>query len=248
MRPVGAVTPALFEREADLFDRLRESGFDGSEGTQSQRAGDQPEACELGGPSQLPAAIMRLGRARGAPAFAGWLGTGRRGGRGGLFPKQGPDENRVLGAESGAVTFRPGNAGHDHMAAAANLDIGAASGGLSRLDAEAMQRYVEDADVLPGSSDAHPCPDHDLLAILAWLQRQPTYDRAPLSDCGFTLKALIMELPPTIGLSTPPHRRRFDRIMKSLRPYSSASPGEGAFLAILSTCATWHSDREFEPA
>ena len=72
------------------------------------------------------------------------------------------------------MTFGPGYAGNDQVAPAANLDIGCVSGRPSRLDSEAVQGHVENADVLPGSIDAHSGPDHHLLAILAWLQRKPT--------------------------------------------------------------------------
>lgn len=71
------------------------------------------------------------------------------------------------------MSLGPGYAGNDQLAPAANLDIGSASGWESRLDAEAVEGHVENADVLPGSIDAHSGPDHHLLAILAWLQRKP---------------------------------------------------------------------------
>jgi len=83
------------------------------------------------------------------------------------------------------MSLGPGYTGNDQVAPAANLDIGSASGRPSRLDAEAVQGHVENADVLPGSIDAHSGPDDHLLAILAWLQRKPTCI-ARRCPCGFT--------------------------------------------------------------
>ena len=67
------------------------------------------------------------------------------------------------------MPFLPDYAGNDGLLAPADFDVAAALRRLSSLDADAVRRQVEDADVVPRYAASHACPDHDLLSFFAML-------------------------------------------------------------------------------
>jgi hypothetical protein len=71
------------------------------------------------------------------------------------------------------MAFRPHDACDDYMAAAADLDIGAAQRRIGRLDAEPALRQIEDGDIVPRHASAHAGADHHFLPLFPLLHVTP---------------------------------------------------------------------------
>ncbi len=158
------------ERRLDLRQRVGERLLDRTERRHPERSGHQHEAGELECPPGEAALVVPLLHPPGdAPPLDRPAAADRSCGGVDRLVDERVHEDAVLRFQARPMALGPHHPRDDHVAAPADLEIGAPQRRVGGLDAQPARRDIDDADVVPVRAVAHPGLHHHLATFFTSL-------------------------------------------------------------------------------